>query len=70
VPSAATAGALVKRENVSPVGHANGPSPQSDEPLPLNCAESKSAIVATCAGGPNEVPPSVDFDSHTSAVVG
>src|SRR6266540_2234885 len=68
VASAATAGAVVKREKVSPVGQANGPSPQSVAPLPLNCVESKSAIVATCAGGPKDRPPSVDFESQTSLV--
>src|SRR5438445_6139793 len=55
--SAATAGALVKRENVSPVGHTKGPSPQSLDPLPLNCDESKSEMLATCAGAPKETPP-------------
>src|ERR671930_5917 len=64
--SAATAGAVVNRENVSPLGQANGPSPQSVAPLPLNWLESNSTIEATCAAGPNETPPSVDFDSHTS----
>ena len=68
VLSAATAGALVKREKVSPVGQAKGPSPQSDAPLPLNSVESKMAIVATCAGGPKETPPSADFRSHTSVL--
>src|ERR671936_682083 len=60
LPSAATAGALVNRENVSPLGHANGPSPQSVAPLPLNWVESNSATVATCAGIPKLSPPSVD----------
>src|SRR6266516_3771809 len=66
VASAATAGAVVNRENVSPVGQAKGPSPQSDEPFPLNWLESKSEIEATCAGAPNDAPPSVDFESQTS----
>src|ERR671930_2278751 len=65
--SAATAGALVNRENVSPLGHANGPSPQSVAPLPLNWVESKSATVATSAGVPKVMPPSVDLASHTCA---
>src|SRR5437016_4352475 len=68
VASAATAGALVKRENVKPVGQAKGPSPQSVAPLPLNCVESKSVIVATWAGSPQERPPSVDFASQMSLV--
>src|SRR5436190_19270108 len=63
--SAATAVALVKREKVSLVGHAKGPSPQSVAPLPLNWVESNSVIVATCAGSSKERPPSVDFASHT-----
>src|SRR4051794_18792193 len=67
VASAATAGALVKRENVRPVGHANGPSPQSVAPLPLNSVESKSAIVATWAGVPKLLPALVDLASQTSA---
>src|SRR2546421_6522289 len=66
--SAATAGASVKRENVNPVGQANGPSPQSDAPLPLNCAESKSETLATRAGAPNETPPSVDLTSQMSVL--
>src|SRR6266536_2482457 len=66
VASAATAGALVNRENVSPVGQANGPSPQSEKPLPLNWLESKIEIDATCAGSAKDTPPSVDFESQTS----
>src|SRR6266498_5812742 len=31
--SAATAGAELNREKVSPLGHANGPSPQSEAPF-------------------------------------
>src|SRR5512132_1173770 len=64
--SAATAGAVVNRENVSPLGQAKGPSPQSVAPFPLNWLESNCVIVATCAAGPNDAPPSVDFDSQTS----
>src|SRR6266550_2491104 len=64
--SAATAGALVNREKVKPLGQANGPSPQSVAPLPLNWVESNSVIVATCDAGPKDAPPSVDLDSHTS----
>src|SRR5213592_760176 len=60
--SAATAGALVNRENVSPLGQANGPSPQSVAPLLLNSLESNNAMLATWAGGPNEAPPSVATD--------
>src|SRR6266536_4220197 len=63
--SAATAGALKNRENVSPLGQANGPSPQDSDPLPLNWLESVSTIDATCAARPKDTPPSVDFDSHT-----
>jgi len=66
--SAATAGALKNREKVSPLGQANGPSPQDSEPLPLNWLESVSTIEATCAAAPKEAPPLVDFDSHTSAL--
>lgn len=66
VASAATAGAVVNRENVSPLGQANGPSPQSVAPLPLNWLESNSWMVATCAAGPKDAPPSVDLESHTS----
>src|SRR5919197_2613506 len=64
VASAATADELKKREKVNPVGHANGPSPQSDAPLPLNWLESNWTIDATRAGGPNDTPPSVDFASQ------
>src|SRR6266498_4497021 len=64
--SAATAGAVVNREKVRPLGQANGPSPQSVAPLPLNWLESNSMIFATCDAGPKDAPPSVDFDSHTS----
>src|SRR5216683_796509 len=49
--SAATAGAVVNREKVRPLGQANGPSPQS---------------VAPFDAGPKDAPPSADFDSHTS----
>jgi hypothetical protein len=59
--SAATADELKKRENVSPVGQANGPSPQSENPFPLYWLESNWTIEATWAGGPNDAPPSVDF---------
>src|ERR671935_1299003 len=64
--SAATADELKKREKVNPVGHANGPSPQSDAPFPLYWLESNWTIDATRAGGPNDTPPSVDFTIHTS----
>src|SRR2546430_956828 len=64
--SAATAGAVVNREKVRPLGQANGPSPQSVAPLPLNWVESNSVIVATCDAGPKDAPPSVDFDSQMS----
>src|SRR5215217_2415313 len=59
--SAATAGALKNREKVSPLGQANGPSPQ-------NWLESVSTIEATCAAAPKDTPPLVDLDSHTSAL--
>src|ERR671936_1117657 len=62
--SAATADELKKRENVKPVGHANGPSPQSEAPLPLNWLESNCTIEATRTGGPKDTPPSVDFASQ------
>src|SRR5262245_10286158 len=66
VASAATAGAVVNRENVSPLGQENGPSPQSVAPLPLNWLESNSWMVATRAASPKDSPPSVDFDNQTS----
>src|SRR5919201_5505321 len=62
--SAATADELKKRENVNPVGQANGPSPQSEAPLPLYWLESNCTIEATSAGGPKDWPPSVDFASQ------
>jgi len=64
VASAVTADELKKRENVNPVGHANGPSPQSEAPLPLYWLESNCTIEATRAGGPKDTPPSVDFTSQ------
>src|SRR6058998_2544834 len=64
VASAATADELKNREKVNPVGHANGPSPQSDAPMPLNWLESNCTIEATRAGGPKDTPPSVDFASQ------
>src|SRR5919197_4012281 len=64
VASAATAELLKKRENVNPVGHANGPSPQSEAPLPLYWLEANWTIEATSAGGPKGTPPSVDFTSQ------
>src|SRR5216117_1531488 len=64
VASAATADELKNRENVNPVGHANGPSPQSDAPLPLYWLESNCTIEATSAGAPKDWPPSVDFTSQ------
>ena len=64
--SAATASELKKRENVNPLGQANGPSPQSEAPLPLDWLESNCAIDATRAGRPKETAPSVDFTIHTS----
>src|SRR2546429_8124547 len=64
--SAATAEELKKRENVSPVGHANGPSPQAEAPVPLYWLESNCTIDATWTGAPNDTPPSMDFASHTS----
>src|SRR5438093_8232059 len=66
VASAATADELKKREKVNPVGHANGPSPQSDAPFPLYWLESNWTIEATWAGGPTDTPPSVDFTIHKS----
>src|SRR5205085_1717898 len=68
VASAVTADELKKRENVNPVGHANGPSPQSDAPLPLNWLESNCTIDATRTAGPNDTPPSVDFASQMPVV--
>src|SRR5438105_15177704 len=62
--SAATADELKKRENVNPLGHANGPSPQSEAPLPLNWLESNCSIEATSDGAPNVWPPSVDFTTQ------
>src|SRR5919198_1240420 len=68
VASAATADELKKRENVNPVGHANGPSPQSEAPLPLYWLESNCAIEATSAGGPKDRPPSVHFARRVSGL--
>src|SRR6266567_7001797 len=68
VASAATADELKKREKVKPVGQANGPSPQSEAPLPLNWLESNWTIEATSAGGPKVTPPSVDFTSQMPVV--
>src|ERR671931_2145386 len=68
VASAATADELKKREKVNPVGHANGPSPQSDAPLPLNWLESNCTIEATRTGGPKVTPPYVDLASRISAL--
>src|SRR5438477_6189873 len=62
--SAATADELKKREKVNPVGQANGPSPQSEAPLPLYWLESNCTIEATRTAGPNDAPPSVDFASQ------
>src|SRR2546423_8239601 len=64
VASAATADELKKRENVNPVGHANGPSPQSEAPLPLNWLESNRPIQATSAAGAKHRPPSVHLPGH------
>src|ERR671924_1117376 len=52
--SAATADELKKRENVKPVGHANGPSPQSEAKVPANWLESNWSIEATSAGAPKD----------------
>src|SRR6266542_778906 len=57
VASAATAGALKNREKVSPLGQANGPSPQDSDPLPLNWLESDSTMLATCAAGAKDAVP-------------
>src|SRR5918912_327017 len=61
VASAVTADELKKRENVKPVGHANGPSPQSEAKIPAYWLESNCLIQATTTAGPNDAPPSVDF---------
>jgi hypothetical protein len=68
VASAATADELKNRENVNPVGHANGPSPQSEAKVPAYWLESNCTIEATRTGGPNDSPPSVDFASRMSAL--
>src|SRR5918911_5211523 len=68
VASAATADELKKRENVNPVGHAKGPSPQSEAPLPLYWLESNCTIEATTTAGPKDRPPSVDFASRISVL--
>src|SRR5919109_473966 len=68
VASAATADELKNREKVKPVGHANGPSPQSEAGIPANWLESNCTIEATSAGGPNDAPPSVDFASRISVL--
>src|SRR2546421_11001638 len=66
--SAATAEELKKREKVNPVGQANGPSPQSEKPLPLYWLESNWTIDATTTAGPNVSPPSVDFATQISVL--
>src|SRR6184192_687385 len=66
--SAATAEELKKRENVKPVGQANGPSPQSEAPIPLYWLESNCSIEATRMAGPNDAPPSVDFATQMSVL--
>src|SRR5262245_9547962 len=66
--SPATASELKNRENVKPVGHANGPSPQSEAPMPLYWLESNSSIEATTTAGPNDAPPSVDFATQMSVL--
>src|SRR4029453_15120946 len=69
VSSAATADELKNRENVKPLGKANGPSPQSTPPVPpVNWLESNRAIEAMWVGGSNDTPPSVEGRGHTSAV--
>src|SRR4030095_16937629 len=68
VASAATADELKKRENVNPVGHANGPSPQSEAPLPLYWLESNWRIEATWAGGPQDTAPCRRSASPASAL--
>src|SRR5919109_5283808 len=68
VASAATADELKNRENVNPVGHANGPSPQSEAGIPANWLESNCTIEATMTAGPNDAPPSVDFASRISVL--
>src|ERR687887_2456414 len=57
VASAATADELKKREKVNPVGQANGPSPQSEAPLPLYWLESNCTIEATTTAGAKGSPP-------------
>src|SRR5437763_13373834 len=68
VASAATADELKKREKVNPVGQANGPSPQSEAPIPLYWLESNCSIEATRTAGPNDAPPSVDFATQMSVL--
>src|SRR5204862_2318362 len=68
VASAATADELKKRENVNPVGHANGPSPQSEAKVPAYWLESNCSIEATTTAGANVSPPSVDFATQISVL--
>src|SRR5919205_2606283 len=68
VASAATADELKNRENVNPVGHANGPSPQSEAKVPAYWLESNCTIEATRTGRPKVRPPSVDFTSQMSVL--
>src|ERR671928_2010591 len=56
VASAATADELKKREKVNPVGHAKGPSPQSEAKVPLYWLESNWMIEGTRTGGLNDAP--------------
>src|SRR3954451_22469509 len=68
--SAATAERLSNREKVSPLGQANGPSPQSTPPIPpVKSADVNGVKLATRLGRPNLRPPSVDLTTHTASRV-
>src|SRR5262245_39638095 len=68
--SAATAEALSKRENVKPLGQANGPSPQSTPPVPpVNGSGLSGVHHATQRATPKVRPPSVDLTIQNASAV-
>ena len=69
-PRASAAERLSKREKVSPLGQAKGPSPQSVAPVPPEeSVEVKGVKVATRLGCPKVWPPSADLTTHTASAV-
>ncbi len=49
------------RANVCPLGHRNGPSPQTLEPLSEKRDELNGSSMATRTAGRNDPPPSMDL---------